>query len=93
MMRQTRTLGNRRAEISKVLACQVAPWFSYGMGRTLQPGDLITTQEAIELLRVSRRTLQRWQKTERLVPFRTPGGDKRYRLADIEAAITDRVAQ
>lgn len=41
---------------------------------------LLTAQEAADYLRVSMFTLNRIQASGRLIPFRTPGGHRRYSL-------------
>jgi excisionase family DNA binding protein len=45
---------------------------------------LITMQETCELLRVSKKSLRRWDKSGALRAVRTPGGNRRYRLSDIQ---------
>jgi excisionase family DNA binding protein len=45
---------------------------------------LITMQEAATLLRVSMKSLRRWDKNGQLPAVRTPGGNRRYRLSDIQ---------
>lgn len=46
--------------------------------------ELLTTSEVIGILKVSRPTLSRWQKSGYLVPIKT-GGRCRYRQSDIDA--------
>jgi len=58
----------------------------------LQPGDLLTTAEAAELLRVTVKTLERWEKAGKLIPNRLPGGHKRYRRTDLDDLIADRAS-
>ena len=41
---------------------------------------ILTAKEAAEYLRVSLYTLRRMETEESLVPFRTPGGHRRYSL-------------
>lgn len=41
---------------------------------------LLTAKEAAEYLRISLFTLNKIQKEEKLIPFRTPGGHRRYSL-------------
>ena len=45
----------------------------------------LSPAEVLAILGVSRNTLIRWTTTGVLAPFRTPGGHRRYRPADIEA--------
>lgn len=42
---------------------------------------LLTAREAAEYLGISLATLGRMDKEEQLVPYRTPGGHRRYSLA------------
>jgi len=46
--------------------------------------DLVTTAEACQIFRVSRSTIHRAIKSDKLHPLRTPGGHLRFRRADIE---------
>ena len=55
----------------------------------LQPGDLLIATEAAELLRVTVKTLERWEKAGRLDAIRLPGGHRRYRRSDLEALLSD----
>ncbi len=41
---------------------------------------LLTAREAAEYLRISLFTLNKIQKERKLIPFRTPGGHRRYSL-------------
>ena len=41
---------------------------------------LLTAREAAEYLRISLFTLNKIQQEDKLVPFRTPGGHRRYSL-------------
>ena len=45
--------------------------------------QLIGIEEARKLLGVCQGTLRDWDKQKYLVPVRTPGGHRRYRLSDI----------
>jgi excisionase family DNA binding protein len=56
----------------------------------LQPGDLLTSNEAAELLRVTVKTLERWEKAGKLIPNRLPGGHKRYRRSDLDDLLNDK---
>jgi excisionase family DNA binding protein len=42
---------------------------------------ILTAKEAAEYLRVSLYTLRRMEKDGSLIPFRTPGGHRRYSLS------------
>lgn len=46
---------------------------------------LIGIAEASRMLGVHPNTLRRWEKEGRVLPGRLPGGQRRYRVADIEA--------
>ncbi|MBI3943399.1 MAG: helix-turn-helix domain-containing protein [Chloroflexi bacterium] len=41
---------------------------------------LLTAKEAAEYLRISLFTLNKIQQEDKLIPFRTPGGHRRYSL-------------
>lgn len=47
---------------------------------------LLTAREVATLLKVSRRTLERWEKAEKLIPIRV-AGNVRYRQQDVRALI------
>jgi excisionase family DNA binding protein len=44
---------------------------------------LISISDAAELLGVSKTTLRRWERSQKLVPERTAGNQRRYRLSQI----------
>ena len=48
----------------------------------------IPVGEASRILGVSITTLRRWEREGRITPGRTPGGQRRYSVADIEALIS-----
>jgi len=48
---------------------------------------LISIGEAAELLGVSNTTLRRWERSKKLVPERTAGNQRRYRLSQINPAL------
>jgi len=48
---------------------------------------LITIHEAAEILGVSNTTLRRWEASGKLVPERTAGNQRRYRLSQINPAL------
>ena len=47
----------------------------------------LTTDEAAEYLRVTRSTLYRWAAEGCLKYFESPGGHRRYRVEDCDAAL------
>ena len=47
-------------------------------------GHLVTAKEAATYLGISLSTLSRIEKEARLLPFRTPGGHRRYDLAMLD---------
>lgn len=48
--------------------------------------DWLTTSDAARLLAIHPNTLRGWANTGKVACFRTPGGDRRFRRVDIEAA-------
>lgn len=50
-----------------------------------QRGSLLTARETVEYLSISLSTLNRMEKQGLLVPFRTPGGHRRYDKAMLDA--------
>jgi len=55
-------------------------------------GPLITPTEAAAVLRISPRTLWRWQSRGHITPVRLPNGFRRFALEDIERLASNRVA-
>lgn len=53
------------------------------------PRPLLTPAEVAVLFRVDPRTVSRWADSGRLVSVRTPGGQRRFREADIDALLRD----
>ena len=51
----------------------------------------LTASEVMDVLKVSRKTLERWEKDQLLIPVRI-GGTIRYREADVAALIEQRSA-
>ena len=47
-------------------------------------GQWMTVRQAAQLLGVSEPTLRKWTDAGRIATFRTPGGHRRYLLAEIE---------
>lgn len=48
------------------------------------PSQLVTLRKAAEMLGCGVSTLRTWDNTGKLVAVRTPGGQRRYRLEDLE---------
>ncbi len=46
--------------------------------------DILSIQEAAKILGVSDETLRNWEKDDKIKPFYTEGGHRRYHRADIE---------
>ena len=46
--------------------------------------DTLSIQEASALLKVSTKTLRRWEEASLLIPARTQGGHRRYLLSQVE---------
>lgn len=45
-----------------------------------EPQSLLTAKEAAQYLRISLLTLSKIEKDGNLIPFRTPGGHRRYSI-------------
>lgn len=54
---------------------------------TASGDDLLTIAEAAAILRVSYSTLHRWERAGQIRVERTPTRQRRYRRAEIEAAL------
>lgn len=50
---------------------------------------LLTPREVAGLFNVRTTTIARWSREGRLAAFLTPGGHRRYRLADVRALLAD----
>jgi len=51
--------------------------------------DILTSAEVAAIFRVDIKTVSRWDNTGHLkATFRTPGGHRRYRRADVEKIIS-----
>ena len=61
-----------------------------GVRTPVGAGDLLTPREAARLFQVRTTTLARWARSERLTAVPTPGGQRRYRLADVRALLEER---
>ena len=53
---------------------------------------LIPIGEVARLTGVTIATVRNWDKAGKLTAVRTPGGQRRFRLEDVQAIIADRVA-
>jgi excisionase family DNA binding protein len=51
---------------------------------------LLTPREVAQMFRVDPKTVTRWAKAGKLPAIRTLGGHRRYRAADIQAALAGR---
>jgi excisionase family DNA binding protein len=51
--------------------------------RTPQDAALLLPREVAELFGVGTSTIARWAREGKLAPILTPGGHRRYRLADV----------
>ena len=49
--------------------------------------ELVPIGPAAEAAGVSISTLRRWEAAGHITPARTPGGQRRYRLADVRALV------
>lgn len=49
--------------------------------------EFLSVGEAAEILEVSAQTLRRWEKSGAITALRTPGGQRRFRRADVVALI------
>lgn len=49
--------------------------------------DILTVKEAAALLQVSVQTVRRWADLGHLRGLRTPGNQRRFRRADVEACL------
>ena len=79
MMRQTETLDKRHPDYQRCLRDKLSHATVCDMPPLLQPGDLLTSNEAAEPLRVTVKTLERWEGRQASFRNRLPGGHKRYR--------------
>jgi excisionase family DNA binding protein len=50
---------------------------------------LLTTGEVATRYRVGQTTVRRWADSGQLASFKTPGGRRRFRAADVEALIAE----
>lgn len=55
----------------------------------LDEDRLLTPREVAELFGVRTTTIARWSNEGRLASFLTPGGHRRYRLADVRALLNE----
>lgn len=61
---------------------------------TIQSGNdyLLTPPEVCQLLRITDRTLYRWEARGEITPIRLPGNRRRFRMAEVERVMAGRVA-
>jgi excisionase family DNA binding protein len=57
-----------------------------------QETTILTKREAADLLRISIRTLERWERMGKISPTRLSPGTVRYRKSDIERLIEEGAA-
>ena len=57
------------------------------------PNDLLSVGDAAVLLQVSTQTVRRWEQSGHLLAVRTPGNQRRFRRADVDALLTPVPAQ
>src|SRR3990167_8437825 len=50
---------------------------------SIHANEEVSIQEAAEILKVSTKTLRRWEEQGLLIPTRTLGGHRRYKLFDL----------
>ena len=48
---------------------------------------LLSLKDAMSYLHVCKSTLHRWDREGKLVPLKTPGGHRRYKLSDLQKFI------
>ncbi|MFC1750357.1 helix-turn-helix domain-containing protein [Pseudomonadota bacterium] len=67
------------------------------MAKDNQQDKLLTIREAAEILKVNPETLRRWDRSGKLKPIRVGerrgGGDRKYRLEDIQATVNPKKRQ
>lgn len=49
--------------------------------------NLLNLTEASQYLNVHKETLRRWDREGKLIPLKTPGGHRRYKITDLEKFI------
>jgi excisionase family DNA binding protein len=54
-----------------------------------QPSDVLATREVATMFCVSQRTIANWAVSGKLACWRTPGGQLRFRRAEVLAAAKD----
>jgi excisionase family DNA binding protein len=54
--------------------------------------DMLSISAAAQIIGVHVDTLRRWEEAGRIIVRRTPTGHRRYRRADVEAILEQRVA-
>jgi excisionase family DNA binding protein len=61
--------------------------------RTVADPDLMTSGEVAELFRVDPKTVTRWAASGRINFILTPGGQRRFRRAEVEAMLRGETGQ
>ena len=56
------------------------------------PSPLLTPSEVAAMFRVDPKTVTRWAQAGKLPSFKTLGGHRRYKAADVEALLNGDVA-
>jgi excisionase family DNA binding protein len=54
----------------------------------MAPSTPLTTGQVAEMFGVTAETVASWADTEKLPSFRTPGGHRRFRPADVDALLS-----
>jgi excisionase family DNA binding protein len=63
------------------------------MARKLTGPAILTRAEAAQVLGIHPATVTRWATTGALPSFRTPSGERRYHICDVEALLNPRGAR
>jgi excisionase family DNA binding protein len=58
-----------------------------GNRKRAEQSDLLTTAEVARMFRVESGTVNRWAHSGMLQSFKTPGGQRRFRIAELEALL------
>lgn len=64
-----------------------------GPKTTAQTKSLLSVTQAAKILKVSPDTLRNWEKSGKLIPERTPGGARRYRLSFIQELVSEKAPE
>jgi predicted DNA-binding transcriptional regulator AlpA len=77
-------------EFAQQLICNAADSARLQLKRADLTKELLTTDEVVSMLKVSKMTLWRWDKNELLTKI-SVGGVRRYRRSEVEALIVNRI--